>query len=145
MKRQQTTSFYLETLLLVLIFVGVLLVLTQVFALGKRESRSARDLTDAVILASNAAEAMAASMNEGELLALLNENGNAELAGEGLIRARYDGRMAPDPAGATVLELRYAPEGDRGFVRGTVTVCCEGEPAALYELDAAAIWKEAAA
>ena len=76
------TSFYIETLLLILVFITVILLISQVFALGKNESGKAGMLTDAVTLAQNAAEAVSASSNVRELAELLDENGNVLRPGE---------------------------------------------------------------
>ena len=51
MKRNHAvTAFYLETLLLIVVFLGIILVLTQVFGLARIQSASARQLTEAVTL-----------------------------------------------------------------------------------------------
>ena len=76
-KQSHITGFYLETLMLIVVFVLIILVLTQVFGLAQMQSTRAKELNGAVILAQNAAEAVAASETPEELLKLLNENGNA--------------------------------------------------------------------
>lgn len=76
MKRQQLTSFYLEALLLVSAFVAMILVLTGVFGAARAQSRSAQLLTQAVRLASNAAEAEHASDSPDHTAVLLDEGGN---------------------------------------------------------------------
>ena len=60
-KNGHITAFYLETLLLIVVFIGIILILTQVFGLGRVQSVEAGRLTDAVILAQNAAEAVSAA------------------------------------------------------------------------------------
>ena len=59
--RKHITSFYMETLLLILVFVAVILILTQVFGAARVSGTAAADLTRAVRLAANAAEAVSAS------------------------------------------------------------------------------------
>ena len=55
MKRNgTTTAFYFETLVMIAVFLAIILVLTQVFALARIQSASAKQLTDAVVLAGNA-------------------------------------------------------------------------------------------
>ena len=54
-KENHVTAFYIEVLLLTVGLIGIVLVLTQIFALGRHESAEARELTDAVCLAQNAA------------------------------------------------------------------------------------------
>ena len=70
-KHEQITAFYLETIVLIVSFVLVILVLTNVFGLGKLESTNAQDLTNAVRLAETAAEAFAAAEGPAELADLL--------------------------------------------------------------------------
>ena len=77
MKRRHITAFYLETLILIIVFIGVILVLVRVFGISREKSETARLLTGAVSLSENAAEAVAASASPEEAAALLNENGNA--------------------------------------------------------------------
>ena len=60
-KASQVTAFYVEVLILTVGMILIVLVLTQVFALGRMQSASAEELTDAVCLAQNAAEAVAAA------------------------------------------------------------------------------------
>ena len=60
MKRQKMLSFYVEALLMILIFVTVILVLTGVFGAARSQSAEAKRLSQAVTLAANAAEAVSA-------------------------------------------------------------------------------------
>lgn len=78
-KQRHITAFYLETLLLVGLLVAVIMVLVGVFGIAKAKSMDATRLTDAVILAEDAAEALAASDSMEEVKALLDENGDAEM------------------------------------------------------------------
>ena len=55
-KNGHITGFYLETLLLIVVFIAIILVLTQVFGLAQVQSVRAKQLTEAVTLAGNAAE-----------------------------------------------------------------------------------------
>lgn len=99
MKRQEhMTAFYLETVLMVIIFALVIAVLAQVFASARMQSREARQLTNAVCLAQNAAEAVKAASDSRDLLALMNEDGNASLEEgnrEAVLTAWYDEDMKP--------------------------------------------------
>lgn len=70
-RHEHITAFYMETILLIVSFVVVILVLTHVFGLGKLETSKARDLTSAVRIAENAAEAFAAAEGPAELADLL--------------------------------------------------------------------------
>lgn len=99
MNRERTmTAFYLETVLMVIIFVLVIMILSQVFGLSRKQSTEAELLTNAVCLAQNTAEAVAASGSEKALLELLDENGNAVLTktdGAPSLTAYYDAGMHP--------------------------------------------------
>ena len=53
-QKAQTTSFYVETLLLIAVFVAIILGLTQIFGLAEAESSRSEQLTGAVMLAENA-------------------------------------------------------------------------------------------
>ena len=116
MKRKgHITAFYLETLLLILVFVAILLVLTSVFGMAKAQSSEAKLLTNAVTLAGNAAEAVSASDREDTLLALLNENENAETMKDTIgVTARYDTEMRPDPDGKLRLDVTCRRGSRRG-------------------------------
>ena len=142
---RQVTAFYIETLLLVLVFVGIILVLTGVFSLAKRESREAELLSGAVTLSQNAAEAVSAADSEEELLALLDRDGNASLGQEG-VTARYDEDMRPDPSGALRLDVTWQPEAAEGgtLVRSRITVTCQGRAEPIYTLDTASFIGEVA-
>ena len=101
-KNGQITAFYIETLLLIVVFLAIILVLTQVFGLARQQSIAAGRLTDAVTLAGNAAEAFSAGAGPEELLHLLNENDNAvRLPDKACITAYYDHDRNPDPQHGT--------------------------------------------
>ncbi|MBR5641887.1 MAG: hypothetical protein IKW92_07130 [Firmicutes bacterium] len=107
-KHEHITAFYIETILLIVCFIAVILLLTNVFGLGKLESTKAKDLTNAVRLAESAAERFAAAEGPAELTELLNEGENASIAStssqypvearsrqEALIFAYYDKDLKP--------------------------------------------------
>ena len=99
-KHSHITGFYLETLMLIVVFLVIILILTQVFGLAQMQSTKAKRLTGAVILAQNAAEAVSASRTPEDLLTLLNDGDNAfpmpDTAG---VTARYDSDLNPDAKG----------------------------------------------
>ena len=139
------TGFYLETLLLIVVFLSVILMLTQVFGLAQTQSTRAKQLTEAVVLAGNAAEAFAESESPEELLALLNESGNAlpmeDAAG---VTAYYASDLKPEADGAYRVDVSWLPETtEKGMmVRGVVEVLCgtPGEP--VYRLETEAFHPE---
>ena len=56
-RRGQITAFYIETLLMITVMTGIILLLTQILAVSRREQVQARRLTQAVTIAQSAAEA----------------------------------------------------------------------------------------
>ena len=76
---RHNTAFYLETMLLVGLMVAVIIVLVGVFGGAKSQSLRAVQLTDAVTIAENAAEAVAASDSMEEARALLDDSGDSEI------------------------------------------------------------------
>lgn len=83
-QKSQITTFYIETLILVAVMIGILLVLTQIVGISRRESTQAKRLTEAVTIAQSAAEAAAAGeeLSELEELLSLGEFTVTEAAGE---------------------------------------------------------------
>ena len=148
MKRDgQITAFYFETLLLIVVFLLIILVLTQVFGLARQQSAAARQLTDAVTLAGNAAEAVSISADPAELLALLNENGNAEeLPDASGVRACYNDEKNPDPQGAFCVEVSWQPEKTaRGtMVSSVIQVRHGASEKPVYSLETASFREEGA-
>lgn len=138
-RTHRVTAFYIETLVLTIAFIAVILVLAWVFALTGRTSTRAKLLTNAVHLAENAAEAVAASDSEDKLLALLDEAGMGNVTGpeegEGdFFRVRYDGEMNPAADGSFRVEVTWEPqEGD--LVKSGITVYWDEE--VIYTLNTA--------
>ena len=149
-KENHVTAFYIEVLLLTVGLIGIVLVLTQIFALGRRESAEARELTDAVCLAQNAAEAFAASSDPEELCALLDEGGSAELVeigGTAAVRASYDADLRADGNGVFLVTVTWNEEStDAGvLVRSRIIVTGQDGTREIYSLETASFRKEAVA
>ena len=146
MKRQShITGFYLETLMLIVVFISIILVLTQVFGLAQMQSVKARELTDAVVLAGNAAEAFSASETAEELLALLNENDNAvPMADTAGVTARYGSDLAPRSDGSYRVDVTWLPEEmETGTMIGSVVEVRSGEAEEpIYRLETEAFRPE---
>jgi len=144
-KNGHITAFYVETLLLVVIFVAIILVLTNVLGLGRRESGDARLLTKAVTLAENAAETVACADSGEALLGLLDENGNALRKDAATFDVRYGADMAPDAKGPFSVEVTWEPEqGTVGtLVSSRITVRYGQSEAPIYTLETAVYLKEA--
>lgn len=137
-KQSHITGFYLETLMLIVVFVLIILVLTQVFGLAQLQSTRAKQLNGAVILAQNAAEAAAASETPEELLKLLNDNDNAVLMADTAgVTACYDSDMNPDAEGNYRVDVTWLPEETENgiLVHSVAEVRCEDAEAPLYRLE----------
>lgn len=122
-KKNTVTAFYIETLLLVAVFMAVILVITQVFGMGRIESDGAGALTDAVTLAQNAAEAVSVSKSAAEVAAVLDENGSASCT-DNTVEARYAPDMTPSRDGEITVVIDWMPddETDGAFVSCLITV-----------------------
>lgn len=134
------TAFYIETLVLTVIFIVVILVLMKVFATAGRISSQAKVLTCAVHLAENAAEAVAASDSEETLYTLLNEAGIGDVTASGtgdttLFRTQYDGEMDPAAEGSFQVDVTWEPQDGGELVKSGITVYWNGEE--IYTLDTA--------
>lgn len=142
--RGQVTAFYIETLLMILVFVGVILVLSQVFALSRRRSTEAKDLTTAVCLSQNLAEAFHEADEPEELFDLLDTEGRHQTDGSFLLKehgftAFYDSDMQPDPSGQFQLAMDWGSPED-GLLSATINVI-SGEKV-LYSLPVTSAGKE---
>ena len=137
-KREHITGFYLETLLLIVVFVAIILVLTQVFGLSRAQSAEAKMLTNAVCLAQNAAEAVSAAESSEELLSLLDEGGNARAGEKESVLVTYDDDMRPAAEGPVTVEVTWeTADGDARMVYSTVSVWRSGAPEPVYTLHTA--------
>lgn len=151
-KNHSVTAFYIETLLLIVVFLSIILVLTQIFGLARMQSASARQLTDAVTLAGNAAEAFSGSESKNAMLQLFNERDNAGALPEGNgVFARYDASLQPDADGAFRVEVTWEAEPDpaegesaasgnapAGLVRSVIRVLYGEDGREVYRLETAA-------
>lgn len=134
-KHSHITGFYLETLLLIAVFIAIILVLTHVFGLGRSLSGEAQTLTNAVCLAQNAAEAVAASDSPEVLLDLLDEGGNARAGDKANVLASYDDDMEPSTEGRYRVEVTWEPaDGNDELVYSTVSVTFDGGAEPVYSL-----------
>ena len=153
-KDRHMTAFYLETALMVIIFVLVIAVLAQAFSHAGMQSREAEQLTNAVCLAQNAAEAVSAADSEEALAQLLDENGNVVLADAAVVTAYYDEDMQPVAADAASqdgilrVEATWDPgeEGAGGtFVNSDISVYQEGGEDPLFTMNTGVYLKKASA
>ena len=137
-KHSHITGFYLETLMLIVVFVLIILVLTQVFGLAQMQSTRAKQLNGAVILAQNALEAVSASETPEELLKLLNDNDNAVLMADTAgVTACYDSDLNPDAEGSYRVDVTWLPEETENgiLVHSVAEVRCDDAEAPVYRLE----------
>jgi len=137
-KQSHITGFYLETLMLIVVFVLIILVLTQVFGLAQMQSTRAKQLNGAVILAQNALEAVSASETPEELLKLLNDNDNAVLMADTAgVTACYDSDLNPDAEGNYRVDVTWLPEETENgiLVHSVAEVRCDDAEAPVYRLE----------
>ena len=137
-KQSHITGFYLETLMLIVVFVLIILVLTQVFGLAQMQSTRAKQLNGAVILAQNALEAVSASETPEELLKLLNDNDNAILMADTAgVTACYDRDLNPDAEGNYRVDVTWLPEETENgiLVHSVAEVRCDDAEAPVYRLE----------
>ncbi len=143
--RNHITAFYVEALLLIVVFIGIIMVLTGVFGQGIMRSSEAKALTESVILAENAAEMAAASDSGEELLTRMNENNNARTLTDGVytVEARYNEDLEADENGKYIVDISWEPEGDGGgLVKNQILVSLEGGDEPVYTLESAVYVKE---
>lgn len=110
-KDRHISAFYLETLLLIIVFIAIIMVLTRVFGQAQLQSTEAKKLTEAVTLAGSAAEAVSSSATVEDLLALLNENGNAvPMQDRTGVTARYGNNLSPEASGDYRVDVVWYPD-----------------------------------
>lgn len=138
-KRHPITAFYVEALILILVFVGIILVLTQVFGAGQALSSEADQLTKAVGMARNAAEAVAASEDPADLTEQLDEGNIGQSADPTTVQANYDKDGKPAKDGIYRVETTWEPEpaGSGEMVKSHISVYYDDNDEPVYTLDTA--------
>ena len=127
MGNDKSRSSLIEIMIMLAVFILVIQILTQAFVLAQKRSARAERLTNAVIAATNAAEALRAVEDEKELCSVLD----GDLIGEGVIAVHYNEDLQPDVQGKMQVVIHRREEDD--MVYGTVTVFWDDEQ--LYELE----------
>lgn len=137
--KHRITVFYMEMLLLVAVFTGVILVLSGVFAAAREQSSEARTLNGAVRLAENAAEIVTGTDDRSEMVDLLGENNSAACHLESKkMLARYNVDLEPDPDGGFLVLITW--EEQDGLVDYDITVTWQdGEP--VYKLETSVFYE----
>jgi len=124
---RKTAAFYAEALVMAAVFVAVTLALTRAFALSRGLAARAGELTDAVCIAANAAEAVASADSGEELRSLLGAEA-ADFGGG--IGARYGEGLVPDPNGP--YEVRLTWDEEDGLADSIISVSRDGRE--IYSL-----------
>ena len=118
------TAFVVEALVLLAFLAFALAVFMQLFGVSHARGAEERQLTQAVLLASNAAEEFAATPQAGSTSAAFDAEGNALDA-------------AADGEGVYVVSSEVTPERTEGgtMYRANIVVTCDGET--VYQLESA--------
>ena len=135
------TAFYIEALLMILVFGGIILSLTQVFGASRNESADAKTLTSAVCLAQNAAEAFAAAEKPEDLISILDKEskGHVQLGGAAEdLTGSYRTDMTPDPEGLLKLHMTWQERDDLLYAQIEILQADQS----IYTLETAGAGKE---
>lgn len=118
------TAFYVETLMLIGVFIVIILVLTETFALGRQESARAQALNDAVCISRNTAEAAASSDSKEAMQTLLDAAGEASSVSGDTVTVHYNTHLEPDPDGRYTVTATWEPRAAKGgsMVRTVINV-----------------------
>ena len=125
-EKNYSRIFYVETFILLFFFLAVIVIISRVLVGARAESIHARDLTNAVILAEDAAEISGASADPEEIRALLGASGGGSEEADAALPMSMELRCGED--------LAYAADG-----RYLVTVSWDRETRAAGELVTAQI------
>lgn len=138
MRKQTRTAFYVETLLLIGALVAVVLILAQCFSVAEQTRLQAEELTNAVHLARNAAEAAAGAETHEELAHFLSQDAmvNPEESG---FRICYDKAFQGELSDPLVLTISWdrKPQPGCGLVNYTIIVESTVWNREIYRLETA--------
>ena len=135
--KKHITGFYIEVLLLIVVFIVMILVLTRIFGLGKMESVRANRLTNAVTLASDAAEAASGSENILDLEALLKENNNTVRENPETLSASYAADLSPAAGGVYKVTVHWLKQEASDLVNVWIDVFYKSDKEPVYSLETA--------
>ena len=144
MNENHGTAFVLETLLMTCIMIGVVLLLTRSIAAAGSKSTEAAQLTNAVCLAENAAEAFSVSPHSEGMAELLNVSENACADGN-QVTAFYSEDLEPlkDGSYRVLVEINEEKGRAGNYITAHITVDIDGK--SYYSLDTAVYEQEGAA
>lgn len=139
MNIRKNTAFTVELLGLFILLTAVITIVTGVFVMTRANSLKARQLTEAVILAQNAAEISSAAEDEEQLAGMLSGLDGSGANESFVIGGGEDGRLAvlasmdaadsPEDAELYLITLRREQEdaaGGRSYARDTIEVFAPG-------------------
>ena len=119
MKQKQNFGFYMETIIMLLVFMIAISNIVRVFTASYGKSRNAEHLTDAVILASNGAELVLASQSPEEIMSVLKDAG-PELE-DSVITAHFDDNLEMSKDGPIEMKIDWQ-ETEADFAHAVITV-----------------------
>ncbi|WP_434309840.1 hypothetical protein [Hominifimenecus sp. rT4P-3] len=136
MRKPTRTAFYLETLLLVGALVAVALILVQCFGKAEQARAQAKELTEAVHLARNAAEAAAGAKSLEELEKILWKEPDGQSL-DGALVIFYNEKGEIDPEGELSLRIDWdkIPAPEAGLVTYRITVENTQDSREIYRLE----------
>jgi len=141
--KKHLTTFYVETLIMIIVFISIILVLTRVLGGSRVKSSQAELLTNAVCLAQNAAEAFSVADTPAALKDLLDQCDNTEIDGD-RVCAVFDKDMVPDPNGSIAVYIDWMPDDSGRFISGDISVINKLSGEELYSLETAVYLREVA-
>ena len=95
-EKNYSRIFYVETFILLFFFLAVIVIISRVLVGARAESIHARDLTNAVILAEDAAEIARASSDPEEICALFGTSGSGDSEAEATLPMSLELRCGED-------------------------------------------------
>ena len=130
MKQKQNFGFYMETIIMLLVFMVAIPNIVRVFTASYGTSRNAERLTDAVILASNGAELVLASHSPEEIMTVLEDAGPK--LEDTVITAHFDDNLEMSKDGPIEMKIDWQ-ETEADFAHTVITISYSGKE--LYELE----------
>ena len=144
-EKNYSRIFYVETFILLFFFLAVIVIISRVLVGARAESIHARDLTNAVILAEDAAEIAGASSDPEEICALFGTSGSGDSEAEATLPMSLELRCGEDLVYAVDGRYLVAVTWDReahaagDLVTAQIRVSLFESGEELYTLDTASL------
>ncbi len=130
--RRAITAFYVETLLMIVVFIGIMMVLTRILVLSKMQEKKAQHLTEAVTVAANVAEALSASDEIEEAIKVLDlEEGAFEKPGR-IYAGTY--RISKEGKDDTLYKVRITKTEEGKIAHHLIEIFTGNEKDPVYQL-----------